>query len=90
MSAENLSVQTPITKKEKARLDIICERESISASDFLHDALCEKIQHYRDEHKRELFSECMSQIVAHSDREDQIEILEKYSVMINDDPVSAD
>lgn len=32
MSAENLSVQTPITKKEKARLDIICERESISAS----------------------------------------------------------
>lgn len=90
MSTENLSVQTIITKKEKARLDIICERESISASDFLRDALCEKIQRYRDEHKQELFSECMSQIVAHCDREDQIEILEKYGAMINDDPASAD
>jgi len=88
MSAENLSVQTTITKKEKSRLDIICERESISASDFLHDALCEKIQRYKEEHKQELFSECMSQIVAHCDKEDQIEILEKYGAMINDDPAS--
>lgn len=85
MKAKNLYIQTRISEKEKARIDIICERESITASEFMRDALREKVRAYKAEHKQELFAESMAQIVANCDKDDQIDILEKYNAMIEED-----